>query len=384
MDLSPGKRILVYGTFLIVGSFFLILSLVRAKAFLAPFTTAVIFSLLVLPLARRMERGPFSRAVASLVNSLLLLLASLVLLLLLSLQVRSFTQEWDQITQTMKPKIENLKQYLITNTPLEAHHFERGQNKDQSESSAQEEPASSSSQNQASQSTGSSSSSFLSPSSNPLNQAMGALGMVSGVATNFLLCLIYIFFLLNYRTHFKGFLLRLFPRENRPEVKEVIEKAARVAEGYLVGKLALMVLLFVLYVIGLGLSGVSNFIIVSALASIFTLIPYIGNIIGMALAMAFGYLTSGDTMVLVGILATFTIAQFFESYVLQPYVMGDKVGVHPFFIIVIVIIGNMMWGVIGMVLAIPILGILNVIFNHIPVFHPIAYLLNKNNEKDKS
>src|SRR5690554_6673001 len=229
MDLSPGKRILVYGTFLIVGSFFLILSLVRAKAFLAPFTTAVIFSLLVLPLARRMERGPFSRAVASLVNSLLLLLASLVLLLLLSLQVRSFTQEWDQITQTMKPKIENLKQYLITNTPLEAHHFERGQNKDQSESSAQEEPASSSSQNQASQFTGSSSSSFLSPSSNPLNQAMGALGMVSGVATNFLLCLIYIFFLLNYRTHFKGFLLRLFPRENRPEVKEVIEKAARVA-----------------------------------------------------------------------------------------------------------------------------------------------------------
>lgn len=380
MDLSPGKRILVYGTFLIVGTFFLILSLVRAKAFLAPFATAVIFSLLVLPLARRMEKGPFNRAVASLINSLLLLLASLILLVLLSLQVRSFTQEWDQITQTMKPKIENLKQHLITNTPLEPHHFERGQNQEQSESSDQGASASSS-ENQASQSTGSRSTSFLSPASNPLNQAMGALGTVSGVGTNFLLCLIYIFFLLNYRTHFKQSLLRLFPQDNRAEVKEVIEKAARVAEGYLVGKLSLMVLLFVLYVIGLGLSGVSNFIIVSALAAIFTLIPYVGNIIGMALAMAFGYLTSGDTMVLVGILATFTIAQFFESYVLQPYVMKDKVGVHPFFIIVIVIIGNMMWGVIGMVLAIPILGILNVVFNHIPVLKPIAYLLNQKNEE---
>lgn len=383
MDLSPGKRILVYGTFLIVGTFFLILSLVRAKAFLAPFATAVIFSLLVLPLARRMEKGPFNRIVASLVNSLLLLLASLILLLLLSLQVRSFTQEWDQITETMKPKIESLKQYLITNTPLEPYHFERGQNQDQSGSSTEGESATSTTKSEASQSSGKSSNSFLSPSSNPLNQAMGALGAVSAVGTNFLLCLIYIFFLLNYRTHFKQSLLRLFPRDNRAEVKEVIEKAARVAEGYLVGKLALMVVLFVLYVVGLGLSGVSNFIIVSALAAIFTLIPYIGNIIGMALAMAFGYLTSGDTMVLVGILLTFTLAQFFESYILQPYVMGDRVGVHPFFIIVIVIVGNMMWGVIGMVLAIPILGILNVIFNHIPVFQPIAYLLNQKNEKDK-
>ena len=379
MDLSPGKRILVYGTFLIVGTFFLILSLIRAKAFLAPFSTAVIFSLLVLPLARRMEKGPFNRVAASLINSLLLLLASLVLLLLLSLQVRSFTQEWDQITQTMKPKIENLKQYLITNTPLEAHHFEQGQNQDESGSSEPGASDASSSQSEAQPATGRSG--LISPSANPLNRAMGVLGMVSGVATNFLLCLIYIFFLLNYRTHFKHSLLRLFPRENRPQVKEVIEKAARVAEGYLMGKLLLMVVLFVLYVIGLGLSGVSNFIIVSALAAIFTLIPYVGNIIGMALAMAFGYLTSGDTMVLVGILLTFTLAQFFESYILQPYVMGDRVGVHPFFIIVVVIVGNMMWGVIGMVLAIPILGILNVIFNHIPVFHPIAYLLNMKNDK---
>lgn len=379
MDLSPGKRILVYGTFLIVGTFFLVLSLIRAKAFLAPFVTAVIFSLLVLPLARRMEKGPFNRVVASLINSFLLLLASLVLLLLLSLQVRSFTQEWDQITQTMKPKIENLKQYLITNTPLEAHHFEQGQNQDESGSSEPGASDASSSQSEAQPATGRSG--LISPSANPLNRAMGVLGMVSGVATNFLLCLIYIFFLLNYRTHFKHSLLRLFPRENRPQVKEVIEKAARVAEGYLMGKLLLMVVLFVLYVIGLGLSGVSNFIIVSALAAIFTLIPYVGNIIGMALAMAFGYLTSGDTMVLVGILLTFTLAQFFESYILQPYVMGDRVGVHPFFIIVVVIVGNMMWGVIGMVLAIPILGILNVIFNHIPVFHPIAYLLNMKNDK---
>lgn len=368
MARTQGKRILIFGTFFIVGIFFLILSLVRAKGFLAPLVTAIILSLLVLPLSRRMEKGPFSRVWASLFNSLLLVLASLVLVVLLSIQVQSFARDWDQIRETMEPKIESLQTYLVQNTPLEPTDFTpRVRSSDQQSSKGTQ-----------SQSQGGIFSSLT--SSNPAGAAMGALGSISSFVGNYLLCIIYVFFLLNYRTRFKEFIMKLFPKEKRGKVKKVSEKSARVAEGYLVGKLLLMLVLFVLYTVGLGISGVDNFIIVSALAAIFTLIPYIGNIIGMALAMSFGYLTSGDPMVLVGILLTFTLAQFFESYVLQPFVVGDRVGIHPFFVILVVIIGNMIWGIIGMVLAIPILGILNVIFNHIEVFNPIAFLLNQKNE----
>lgn len=76
MEWTQGKRILIFGCFFIIGIFFLILSLIRAKGFLAPLATAVILSLLVLPLSRRLEKGPFNRVWASLLNSLLLVAAS--------------------------------------------------------------------------------------------------------------------------------------------------------------------------------------------------------------------------------------------------------------------------------------------------------------------
>lgn len=380
MVVTQGKRVLIYGTFFILGSFFLTLGLVRAQAFLAPLVTAVIFSLLVLPLCRKMEKGPFNRMWASLLNTILLILASVVLVFLLSLQVRSFTNDWDLIKETMAPKLVELKTYLIENTPLGEEHFNSSPNSDP-QAIGQNDPGTKAPEESAATAAGEPFS-FLSMPSDPAGTAVGVLSSLSSLIGNFLLCFIYIFFFLNYRTRFKGFLMKLFPEDKRDEVKQVIEKSARVAGGYLVGKLLLMLVLFILYTIGLGISGVDNFIIVSALAAIFTLIPYIGNIIGMALAMSFGYLTSGDLMVLVGILLTFTISQFFESYVLQPFVVGDRVGLHPFFVILVVIIGNMIWGIIGMVLAIPVLGIFNVIFNHVKLFHPLAFLLNQEKERE--
>ncbi|PAM93509.1 AI-2E family transporter, partial [Flavobacterium sp. IR1] len=116
----------------------------------------------------------------------------------------------------------------------------------------------------------------------------------------------------------------------------------------MLGKLILIGLLAVVYYIGLGISGVSNFILVSIIEALLTLIPYFGNIIGLSLAMAFGYLTSGELGVLIGVLITFTVSQFLESYVLQPYVVGDKVDLHPFTVIVVVVLGGALWGVIGM------------------------------------
>ncbi len=132
-----------------------------------------------------------------------------------------------------------------------------------------------------------------------------------------------------------------------------------------------------IYSIGLGVSGVNNFILVSVIAALLTLIPYVGNIIGFTMAVAFGYLTSGDITVLIGIALTFTLTQFVESYILQPYIVGEKVDVHPFFVIVSVILGNLVWGIIGMILAIPILGIITVVLLNIKELKPLGILLSK-------
>lgn len=351
MTNSKGKQILFYGTLTILGFYFLFLSLAKASGFLIPLATALILSLLMMPLSRRMERSFFNRTASSLINTLILFLISVGFMALVSMQVKTVVNDWPRIKETMKPKVEQVKDFLFAHTPL----------KDQDLEKAQEGP----------------NIPFMSGDSNAGQKAASFVGNAVSFFGDYLLTFIYVFFLLNYRHRFKKFLLLLFPDSQRKKVKEVIESSANVTQKYLVGKLILIGLLAVLYAVGLGISGVNNFILISLLAAVLSLVPYIGNIIGFGLAIIFGYLVSGETGVLIGIIITFTVTQFVESYVLQPYVVGDQVDLHPFFVILSVIVGSMVWGIVGMILAIPILAILNVVFNHISPLEPFGFLLNK-------
>jgi predicted PurR-regulated permease PerM len=169
--------------------------------------------------------------------------------------------------------------------------------------------------------------------------------------------------------------------DKREEVAKVVNKTAGVAQHYLFGKFLLIIFLAVLYSVGLGISGVSNFIFVSVLAAILSLIPYFGNIIGFFIALAFGMVSGGDSGTFIGVVVVFSLVQFIESYILEPYIVGDQVDIHPFFIIVVVIIGNLVWGVMGMILAVPIVGIINVIFRNVESLQVFGFLLSNNDEK---
>lgn len=386
MEISKGKRILLFSTLVVVGLYFLFLGLVKASGFLAPLLTAIILALMVLPVSRKLEGMGLGKGTASFLNVFLLFLVSLGFLAVVSFQIQGFIDDWPKIKETMKPKIEQFQSFVFEHTPMEESDLEgSGFGSDASESSSGSEGSPSQSGSEANSSSGlgngsqsSGSESGASSGSSASGQAKSALGFLNtvvGFIGTYLLTFIYIFFLLNYRSRFKEFLMRLLP-EKKKEVNEVIHKSADVSQKYLVGKLILMGFLAVLYAVGLGISGVSNFILVSIIAALLTLIPYIGNIVGILMALAFGYLTSGETGVLIGILITFAIAQFVESYVLEPYVVGDKVDLHPFFVILAVVAGGALWGVIGMILAIPVLAIITIIFLHVRPLHPFGFLLS--------
>lgn len=345
--MTKGQKILLIFTLLVVGFYYLFSGMVEARGVLAPLLVAIILALIVLPLSRKMEKKGLSRGWSTFANVILLFLISLGFLALLSFQVKSFVDDWPKIKETMKPKVEQMKAYAFEHTPLEKEDLER------------------------------SNYSALGSGSNPGRQAFRFFSSTIGFVTSYLITLIYIFFLLNYRKHFREFILKLFPEEKKNEVNQTIYKSANVTQQYLVGKLILMGLLAVVYSIGLGISGVNNFILVSLIAALLTLIPYVGNIVGFTLAMTFGYLTSGETGVLIGVIITFAVAQFVESYILQPYVVGDKVDLHPFFVVLGVVVGGALWGVVGMILAIPVLAVITNIFLHVPPLKPYGFLLRK-------
>ncbi|MGB7787037.1 MAG: AI-2E family transporter [Salinimicrobium sp.] len=346
--MASAKKILIYSTVTIVFLYFLFLSLTKVKGFFAPLSIAVVLSLLVLPLNRKMENSFLNRPAASMVNTFFLFLLSLGFFALISMQIKNLMTDWPKIKDTMEPKMEQLKYFVFEHTPVTQKDLDEA----------------------------SSGGALLGISSSP-GKAMTFFQSVMGFFGNYLLTFVYIFFVLNYRRHFMKFLLRLFPDEKRNKIREIVTKSAKVVQQYLLGRLLLIGFLSIAYGIGLGLSGVNNFILVSVISAIISIIPYLGNVIGFLMAMTFGYLTSGEAGMLIGISATFFVGQFVESYILTPYVVGDKVDLHPFLVILVVIVGNMVWGLVGMLLAIPLIAILNVLLVNIQPLKPLGYLLSK-------
>ncbi|WP_156879266.1 AI-2E family transporter [Salinimicrobium xinjiangense] len=325
-----------------------------SRGFLAPIVTGVVLALIILPLSRKMERSIFNRSFSSLISTIVLFLFSLGILSLCSLQIKNFVSQWPDIKETMSPEIEKFKTFVFDHTAINKESL--------------------------SDRTVSDLFPFL---EEPLNEGARAAGFLKSVFNFmgvYLLTFVYIFFILYYRQHFKKFLIKLFPKERKLQIHKILSESADVVQKYLLGRLILMGILAVLYSIGLGLSGVDNFILISIIAAILTIIPWIGNIIGLAMAMVFGYLTSGDLNVLWGVIITFTVSQFVESYILQPYVVGDKVGLHPFFVILFVMLGAALWGLIGMVLAIPVMAIFTVVFRSIDKLKPLGFLFGKNSD----
>lgn len=177
------------------------------------------------------------------------------------------------------------------------------------------------------------------------------------------------------------------PDEKRDKTKKVLSDSTQISQSYLTGRLILIIFLAVLYSAGLSISGVKHAILISVLAAVLSLIPYIGNIIGFFLAIIMAFFSGSNLMGALGVAITFAIAQFVESYILEPYIVGDKVNLNPIFTIIVVVLGGAIWGILGMLIAIPALAIIKIVFNHIPVLQPYGYLFGQegeNKEEDDS
>lgn len=163
--------------------------------------------------------------------------------------------------------------------------------------------------------------------------------------------------------------------EKQHEAKEIITNTSKVARQYLIGRLLLILFLAFFYAAGLSLVGLKNAVFISILAALVTLIPFIGNIIGFFFAVAMSLLSAGGLTEIVGIIAVFTVGQLIENYILEPLVVGTRVDLNPFFVIAVVALGGIVWGIAGMVLSIPLLGICKIFFDNIKSLNPYSYLI---------
>ncbi len=323
-----------------------------AKPFLLPLAYAAIFSMLLWPITRKMESWGINQKLACLLAVLLLVAVVVGVFSLLSNQIQGFAKDLPELKQTFMEKLQDAQEYVSDKFGVTEERQEQVLNESKS----------------------------------------GATSMGKQFATSLLntfaqslLMLVYIFLLLLYRSRFKDFILKYTAEEKRDKAHEVILRSAHVAKSYLSGRLLLMVILAVAYCVGLTLIGVEQAIFFGSLAAILGIIPFVGNIIGAILPLVMALINQGSTAAL-WVVVLFTIVQLIENYLLEPLVVGKKVDLNGFFAIAVVVLGELVWGISGAILAMPFLGIAKIIFDNIRPLKPIGFLIGEedddHNEKD--
>jgi predicted PurR-regulated permease PerM len=112
-----------------------------------------------------------------------------------------------------------------------------------------------------------------------------------------------------------------------------------------------------------------------AFASVLTIIPYIGILIGALLPALFTLIQTGSVVNAVIVVGIFSFVQFLEGNFITPNITGSRVSINPFAAILALITGGEIWGASGMILAIPIIAMLKVVFDAYEPLRPVGFLL---------
>lgn len=208
------------------------------------------------------------------------------------------------------------------------------------------------------------------------NFAIGAtLAEVGKVIVVGILIPVYIYMILYYKPLLLEFFAKLFRSEHHIAVVEVLSKTKKIIQTYLVGLFVEVLIMATLNSIGLLILGIDYAIIIGITGALLNIIPYIGGVIAIALPMVMAFVTKDSLVYPALVLAIYIFTQFIDNHYISPKIVASRVKINALVSIIAVLVGGAIWGVPGMFLSIPLIGILKVIFDHIEPLKPWGFLL---------
>lgn len=156
----------------------------------------------------------------------------------------------------------------------------------------------------------------------------------------------------------------LVPRDHLSTVSRLAQESSDVLGAFLRGQFLVMIILGVMYGAGLWAVGLDLGILIGIIAGLLTFVPYLGPASGIILGVLAALVQYGDWQHPAGVLIVFGIGQIIESYWLTPKLVGDRIGLHPVAVIFAVLAGGQLFGFLGMLLALPVAAVVNVLLRY--------------------
>lgn len=325
-----------------------------AREFLIPLALSGVLATLFIGFCTKLENRGMDRGMSSLCAILLFLGAVAIIVFLLTWKLNDLTENIEGMEEQIVGLFDSMKSWINEKIGVSAQK--------QDEMIKQTESANGENGNML------------------FNFASGTVN----VLIKTILVIVYMYLFLYFRSRIKKFILMMVPKSQDKKAERVIEKSAKVSQQYLSGLSKMILLLWIMYGIGFSIVGVENAIFFAVLCGILEIVPFIGNITGTSITVLAVVAQGGGSNQIIGVVAIYLFVQFIQTYLIEPLVVGDEVNINPLFTIIILVAGELIWGIPGMILAIPLLGIVKIICDSVPQLQPYGYLIGSDRKRKTS
>ncbi len=315
---------------------------------IVPVLFAFIFSILLYPVNLRFERWGCGKAMASFLTVIVATAIAGLILYLVGTRILSIVRDSESLADKFNELLDKIQSYismkfgidkstLTTQVKQEVSNMKQG-------------------------------------GSSPL---VNIFTFTSTILIDVFLTPLYVFFFLYYRYFFLEFFYKAFKEQDKEVIDETHQKIYEVVRNWLLGVLLVMGIVGTLNSVVLMIIGLQNPFFYGFIASFLLVIPYVGVIIGSLLPATVALLTMTNPVNAIVIILAFKFIQIIESNFITPNIVGNKVSLNPLISILMLLMLGKIFGLSGLVLALPITAILKVIFDTVPSLKAYGFILGQ-------
>lgn len=328
--------------FFIVSTFLLLYGVILAKDFLYPIAFGVLLSYLLFPIANFLEKKGLPRILAILVSIIFAAIIVTAITIFIIKRINAFSDDLPLFREKAIQNIKLLEEAIKNSIGIPRYITDKFINRRVFDLSTKSEEI---------------------------------FSATTGTIFAILMQPVYVFLFLYYRTKFAYFILKIAGKEKRLIAIRVLKEISTVVTRYMLGVTTVVLILCIFNSAGYLIIGIKYPFLLGVVSAVFSFIPYFGNFIGGLFPFIFSLLTQDSYVYSLRIVVFVLIIHFLENNILSPNIVGSSIRINPFFIILGLILGAMVWGIPGMLVIIPFLAMLKIIISNIPDLQPYSYLL---------
>ncbi|MCP1253835.1 AI-2E family transporter [Elizabethkingia sp. HX XZB] len=324
---------------------------IQGQDLIIPMIMGLLFAILLVPVCNFLEKKlRFNRSISAIVVSVLGLALIGLILYLIGIQTTSFSEDWPAFQKQITAAFDSIQDWI-------AHKFGVQKHKQLTYI------------NDLAQKSLSTGTVIVEKMLKSITYILMLIGLT----------FLFTLFILIYRRQLVRFIIMCFADKHKAVVMDVVNSIQYMVKKYLIGLIIQMVLVTILSFIAYTIIGIKYNFLLAIITGIFNVLPYLGILIATVLGIFVTFATSSAAnvlWVLVGMVAVHAV----DGNIIMPKIVGSQVKLNSLIVIIGLIVGESVWGVMGMFLTIPIMAIAKIIFDRVEDLKPWGYLMGDDDD----